>query len=71
MDDPAMSKLTKTDFKVKYGIAYATIADRVRRGQIGLHLIDGKIMIDEQEALEACQKRRIAKPDKLDLFSAA
>jgi hypothetical protein len=62
--------MTRTDFMFKYRIPYATIADRVRKKEIELHLIDGKIQVNVQEALKACQsKRRSRKDVDRDLFA--
>jgi len=54
----------------KYRIPYATIADRVRKKEIELHLIDGKIQINIQEALKACESKRPSRKDVAhDLFA--
>jgi hypothetical protein len=63
--------MTRTDFMYKYRVPYATIADRVRRGEIELHLIDGKIQVNAQAALKACQsKRQERKEIARDLFAS-
>jgi hypothetical protein len=64
--------MTRTDFMFKYRIPYATIADRVRKKEIELHLIDGKIQVNVQEALKACQSKRPQRKDiARDLFTRA
>jgi hypothetical protein len=46
------------------------INDLIRSGAIALHLIDGKVVIEVEEALKACEQRKL-KPAKSDLFTAA
>jgi hypothetical protein len=38
-------------FYLKYHITYFMLTRAIDRGKIGLHLIDGQVVIDEDEAL--------------------
>ena len=63
---------TRLTFAYEFRIAYATLADRVRKGQIKLHFVDNKVQINVAEALKACERKpRKSKKLANDLFSAA
>jgi hypothetical protein len=57
--------IARMDFSYKHKVAYSTLAKAIREGKIELHLIDGKIQIDEEEALAVTSKivRRHRNPD--------
>jgi hypothetical protein len=63
--------MPRLDFCYKYNISYSTLSDRVRRGEVALHLIDQKIQINVEEALIACQPKpsRRRAPIVRDMFS--
>jgi hypothetical protein len=76
--------MTRSDFHYKYEVPFSKISDRVRRGKIALHFIDGKIQINVKEALKACEKLHpisrllsekerddfLAEKRKVDLFAS-
>jgi predicted site-specific integrase-resolvase len=67
-----MSKVTRTDYMYSKRVTYSAIARDIREGKIECHMIDGKILIDEDEADEYCTKKREAKVAALksaDLFA--
>jgi hypothetical protein len=49
--------MTRFAFGKEHNVPGTVIADRVRRGEIALHLIDGRVMINVAEALKACVRR--------------
>jgi hypothetical protein len=63
---------TRLAFAYDHKVPYSTVSDRIRRGEITLHLIDGKVQINVEEALEACQPKTKRSPRKFahDLFAA-
>jgi hypothetical protein len=66
--------MTRLAFAYEYKIPYTIVVDRVRRGELAVHFIDGKIQINVEEALKACERKRPSKvardPSVVDLFSA-
>jgi hypothetical protein len=60
----------QTFFSRKYNISYATVHDRIHRGEIALHLINGKVQINVEEALKACEPRKRERKILKDLFAA-
>jgi hypothetical protein len=62
--------MTRLAFAYEYRIPYSIVSDRIRRGEIELHLIDRKVQINVEEALKACQPKHPKKVEtKSDLFS--
>ena len=59
---------TRLAFAYEYKIPYAIVMDRVRRGELALHFVDGKVQINVEEALKACERKRPQK-SAADLFS--
>jgi hypothetical protein len=55
---------TKTEVHYMLGVTYGKIAEAIRTGKLAIHLIDGKIQINVEEAREALKKR----PKPADLF---
>jgi len=64
-DDVHKIFILRMDFSYKYKVPYSTLAKAIREGKISLHLIDGKIQINEEEALAVTSKivRRHRDPD--------
>jgi hypothetical protein len=59
-------------FYLKYHITYFTLTRAIDRGKIRLHLIDGQVVIDEDEALGVLKDYvRVSslENEKTDLFS--
>lgn len=64
--------MTRLAFAQEHMIPYTTVCDRVRRGEIALHLIDGRVMINVAEAIRACVRKpkyNKARIVTVDLFS--
>jgi hypothetical protein len=49
---------TKTELRWLLNVAYGQIADAIRRGELALHLIDGKIMLNVAEAKALCGNKK-------------
>lgn len=66
-----MAKVTRTEYMYSKRVSYGAIARGIRDGKITCHLIDGKILIDDEEADEYFAKKREAKLAALgiDLFA--
>ena len=62
---------TKSEIHYMFGVSYEKIRDRIRSGQLAIHLIDGKIMINVEEARKVLPNRSSRKMTKADydLFS--
>ena len=54
---------TKTEIHYALGVSYNKIADAIRTGKLAIHLIDGKIKINLEEAKTVFGK------NKPDLFA--
>jgi hypothetical protein len=50
--------MTRLAFSYEYRIPYSTITNRVRMGELALHFVENKVMIEVEEALKVCVKRR-------------
>jgi hypothetical protein len=50
--------MTRLAFSYEYRIPYSIVVDRVRRGELSVHFIDGKVQINVEEALKACERKR-------------
>jgi hypothetical protein len=66
-EDEHRTFIARMDFSYKHKISYSTLAKCIREGKIALHLIDGKIQIDEAEALAVLSK--IVRRQRRDLFA--
>jgi hypothetical protein len=63
---------TRLAFSYDFNVPYSTISNLIRKGEIELHLIDGKIQINVEEALKAYATVKKRTPTKLigqDLFA--
>jgi hypothetical protein len=49
--------MTRLAFAKEYKIPYTIVTDRVRRGEIALHFVDERVMINVAEALKACERK--------------
>jgi hypothetical protein len=65
--------MTRLAFAYEYKIPYSIVMDRARRGELSLHFIDGKVQINVEEALKACERKRPPRPagdlTSTDLFA--
>jgi hypothetical protein len=50
--------MTRLAFAYEYKIPYSIVVDRVRRGELALHYVDGRVMINIEKALKACERKR-------------
>ena len=64
-DNTPKTFIARMDFSYKHRVAYSTLARCIREGKIALHLINNKVLIDEEEALAVTSKivRRHRNPD--------
>jgi hypothetical protein len=68
----AKRHMTRLAFAYEFRVPYSTLADRVRKGEIALHFVENKIMIDVEEALRVVTIRKRAGPKVkpiVDLFA--
>lgn len=56
------------DFAYKHNIPYSTLAKAIREGKIALHLVNGRIQINEEEAL-AVTSKIVRRHRNSDLFA--
>jgi hypothetical protein len=49
--------MTRLAFSKEHKIPYSVVSDRVRRGEIELHFVDERVMINVAEALKACERK--------------
>jgi hypothetical protein len=70
LQNSANKFMTRLAFSYEYKIPYSIVMDRVRRGELSVHLVDGKVQINVEEALKACERKR-PKPVSIvdDLFA--
>jgi hypothetical protein len=63
---------TKTDIHYMFRVSQSRIADCVRKGKLAIHLIDGKVQINIEEARQVFRPEKTDNGDrqKNDLFSA-
>jgi hypothetical protein len=67
-DDVHKTFIPRMDFSYKYKVPYSTLAKAIREAKIALHLIDGKIRINEEEAL-AVTSKIVRRHRRSDLFA--
>jgi hypothetical protein len=68
LSDNPSKFMTRLAFAYEYKIPYAIVMDRARRGELALHFVDGKVQINVEEALKACERKRPQK-SAADFFS--
>jgi hypothetical protein len=70
LQNSANKFMTRLAFSYEYKIPYSIVMDRVRRGELSVHLVDGKVQINVEESLKACERKR-PKPVSIvdDLFA--
>ena len=59
---------TRFAFAYEFNISYSIVMDRVRRGELAVHYVEGKTLINVAEALKACERKRLRKLAN-DLFA--
>ena len=68
-DDVHNTFILRLDFAYKHKVPYSTLAKAIREGKIELHLIDGKIQINEEDALAVTSKIVRRHRRLVDLFA--
>jgi hypothetical protein len=58
--------MTRLAFSYEYKIPYSIVMDRVRKGELALHFVDGKVQINVEEGLSACQRKRPPRGAEVD-----